>query len=542
MKRQTVNKTVALSMSAMLTIGVLAACSSNDQNAGAGTSASNNANNASAKKEPVTLRVEMFDRGNAPAGQSATNNFWTKWMQDSFGTPNNIKLEYVPVPRAQEVEKLNVLMASGGDAPDIVFTYDSNLVYKYVQQGGLADLGKALEDNGKNLKSFLGNETLEYGKFNNVQYAIPARRVNLGKYASFIRQDWLDALGMQPPKNTEEVYNFLKAVKEKDPGKVGKDLIPLGMALAPSSYEPIIWPFIKKNLTEEEKYTQRMQLGSRDYPLLTEGHKEALQFLNKLYNEGLMSTDFALDKDKKKLSQDVMTGKVGLFSEDTTNPLKATPGVFKVMQTNIKGAKMTPVDPFAGADGKHTKPVYMPAGMYIIVPKSSKNVNEAIKYLDFMAQKDNYFKIMNGDEGKNYKMENGIPVTLDNQETKDKFFSIGDFIIISNGQDLGNEEKNTQLDVKSLPPEFEKEGVAVRKIALTDTEPMLRFPRPIQSEVKYGTSLVDKYHEMLVKSVLAKPADFDKTYEQGLKDLMAAGGQEIATERKAAYQEMKAKK
>ncbi|TBL76149.1 extracellular solute-binding protein [Paenibacillus thalictri] len=529
-------------MSAMLTIGVLAACSSNDQNAGAGTSASNNANNASAKKEPVTLRVEMFDRGNAPAGQSATNNFWTKWMQDSFGTPNNIKLEYVPVPRAQEVEKLNVLMASGGDAPDIVFTYDSNLVYKYVQQGGLADLGKALEDNGKNLKSFLGNETLEYGKFNNVQYAIPARRVNLGKYASFIRQDWLDALGMQPPKNTEEVYNFLKAVKEKDPGKVGKDLIPLGMALAPSSYEPIIWPFIKKNLTEEEKYTQRMQLGSRDYPLLTEGHKEALQFLNKLYNEGLMSTDFALDKDKKKLSQDVMTGKVGLFSEDTTNPLKATPGVFKVMQTNIKGAKMTPVDPFAGADGKHTKPVYMPAGMYIIVPKSSKNVNEAIKYLDFMAQKDNYFKIMNGDEGKNYKMENGIPVTLDNQETKDKFFSIGDFIIISNGQDLGNEEKNTQLDVKSLPPEFEKEGVAVRKIALTDTEPMLRFPRPIQSEVKYGTSLVDKYHEMLVKSVLAKPADFDKTYEQGLKDLMAAGGQEIATERKAAYQEMKAKK
>lgn len=55
-------------------------------------------------------------------------------MQEKFGNPNNIKLEYVPVPRAQEVQKLNVLMASGGDAPDIVFTYDSNLVYNYVRR------------------------------------------------------------------------------------------------------------------------------------------------------------------------------------------------------------------------------------------------------------------------------------------------------------------------------------------------------------------------------------------------------------------------
>nr|WP_248930934.1 extracellular solute-binding protein [Paenibacillus hamazuiensis] len=522
-------------MSSVLTIGVLAACSSNDnKSAGAGSGAND-------PKKQVTLRVEMFDRGNAPAGQSATDNYWTKWMQEKFGTPNNIKLEYVPVPRAQEVEKLNVLMASGGDAPDIVFTYDSNLVYKYVQQGGLADIGQALDEYGKNLKTFLGTDTLEYGKFDGKQYAIPAKRVQLGKYASFIRQDWLDALGMQVPKNTDEVYSFLKAVKEKDPGKVGKDLIPLGMALAPSSYEPIIWPFIKKDLTEEEKYTQRMQLGSRDYPILTAGHKEALQFLNKLYNEGLMSADFALDKDKKKLNQDVMTGKVGLFSEDSVNPLNATPGVYKVLATNVKGAKITAVDPFAGADGKHTKPKYMPAGMYILIPKSSKNVNEAIKYLDFMAQKDNYFKIMNGDEGKDYKLEDGIPVRIDSQETKDKFFNIGDFIIISNGQDLGSEEKNIKLDSKSYPADIVKEVEAARKISNTDTEPMLRFQRPIQAEVKYGTSLVDKYHELLVKSVLAKPADFDKTYEQSLKDFMAAGGQEIANERKAAYQEMKKK-
>jgi putative aldouronate transport system substrate-binding protein len=529
------NKTLSISISSALALGLVAGCAGNEPAQGGAGSSGN------AEKKQITLKIEMFDRGNAPAGQSATDNYWTKWMQEKFGNPNNIKLEYVPVPRAQEVQKLNVLMASGGDAPDIVFTYDSNLVYNYVQQGGLADLGKALDEHGKNLKAFLGKDTLEYGKFDGVQYAIPARRVNLGKYASFIRQDWLDALKLPVPKNTEEVYNTLKAFKEKDPGKVGKDLIPLGMALAPSSYEPIIWPFIKKDLTEEETYTLRMQLGSRDYPVLTPGHKEALQFLNKLQNEGMLSPDFGLDKDKKKLNQDVMTGKVGLFSEDNTNPLNATPGVYKVLETNIKGAKLFPVDPFAGADGKHTKPKYIPAGMYIMVPKTSKNIDAAIKYLDFMAQKDNYFTIMNGDEGKNYKLDDGIPIRIDNQETKDKFFNNGDFIIISNGQDLGDETKNTKLAVKGFPNEYAKDAELARQISLTDTVEMVRFPKPIQAEVKYGTSLVDKYHELLVKSVMAKPADFDKTYEQGLKDFLNSGGQEIANERKAAYQEMKKK-
>lgn len=535
LQKHTIKRAAAGVISVMMTFSVLAACSGTPQAGQTGADGTSTGE----KKSPVTLKVEIFDRGSAPAGQSATNNYWTKWMQDNFGTPNNIKIEYVPVPRSQEVQKLNVLMASGGDAPDIVFTYDSNLVYKYVQQGGLADLGPVLDEHGPNLKAFLGEETLAYGKFDGVQYAIPARRVSLGKYASFIRQDWLDALNLPVPQTTEEVYNTLKAFKEKDPGNVGKDLIPLGFALAPASYEPIIWPFIKSDLNEEETYTLRMQLGSRDYPILTPGHKEAIQFLNKLYNEGLISPDFALDKDKKKMNQDVMNGKVGLFSEDSVNPLLSNPGVARVLQTNVPGAKLKPVDPFAGADGKHWKPQYIPAGMYIMVPKSSKRVVEAVKYLDFMAQKDNYFTIFNGDEGKNHKMENGIPVLLDNQETKDKMFIGGDFMIISNGQDLGDPQKNDLLSVVYLAPEFIEDGKLARKISMTDTVPMVRFPKPIQAEVKYGSSLLDKYHELLVKSVLAKPEDFDKTYEQMLSDFMNSGGREIAEERKAAYQAMK---
>ena len=133
------------------------------------------------------------------AGQSVTNNYLTNYVKENFTKKTNISVEYVPVPRAQEVEKLNVLMASG-DSPDIVFTYDSNVIYNYVKQGGLTDIGALLDEYGSNLKSYLGKDTLAYGTFDGKQYAIPGKRVYLGKYSSMVRQDWLDKLGIQTPK------------------------------------------------------------------------------------------------------------------------------------------------------------------------------------------------------------------------------------------------------------------------------------------------------------------------------------------------------
>ena len=136
----------------------------------------------------------------------------------------------------------------------------------------------------------------------------------LGKYASYVRQDWLDALGLPTPQTAEELHTALKAFKEKDQ-RVGTGLIPMGMSIASAQYEPLIWSFIQP-LTEEQRYTLTQQLGSNDYPTLLPGFKDALKYMNTLYNEGLMSADFGLDKDKKKLWEDVSNGKVGFYSED----------------------------------------------------------------------------------------------------------------------------------------------------------------------------------------------------------------------------------
>lgn len=49
--------------------------------------------------ENITLTVMMYERGNTTNTYgSATDNYWTRWMQTNFGDPNGITLEYIPVP------------------------------------------------------------------------------------------------------------------------------------------------------------------------------------------------------------------------------------------------------------------------------------------------------------------------------------------------------------------------------------------------------------------------------------------------------------
>lgn len=51
-----------------------------------------------------------------------------------------------------------------------------------------------------------------------------------------------------------------------------------------------------------------------------------------------------------------------------------------------------------------------------------------------------------------------------------------------------------------------------------------------------GPALKERRDNMLVQSIVAKPADFDKVYDNGMKDFLTSGGQSIIDERKAKYE------
>ncbi|OMD19362.1 ABC transporter substrate-binding protein [Paenibacillus odorifer] len=524
-------KAIGIGLTAIMGVSLLAGCSNDSKN---NTASEGAAAGESAKR--VTLKVEVFDRGNSPAPHTITNNYLTKLVQEKFGDPNNINVEFVPIQRSEEVTKLNVLMASNTDVPDIVFTYDSSVFYRYAQQGGLTDVGEILDEYGPNLKKFIGEDTLAFGQLEGQQYAIPGKRAITGRYSSYIRQDWLDKLGLPVPTTTDELYTTLKAFKEKDPGNLGSKNIPMGMALAPAQFETLIFSFMKP-ISGDLTYSQRYELP------LHEGFKDALQFLNKLYNEGMISKDFSLDEDKTQLAKDIQNGNVGYWSEDV-DVLFYADGTLDNLYKNVEGSKVLPVDVLTNAnvDNKHIKSRYASNGMYIMIPKSSKRAVEAVKYLDWMASDNNLIDIQNGVEGENYDLVDGIPVakTDVSQEFADRLFNAGDMAIISNGKNIGDQATNEKAWALGFPERNREMLTQSIAIANADTVGPLVFGKPIEAESQYGTTLKDKLNVIIVKTAMAKPEQFEAVYEQEMKDYMTLGGTELKEELEKSFKELSA--
>lgn len=527
------------STAALMLAGMLSACGSNSGSE-ASTQPSGGAASTAANKDPVTLKVEVFDRGNAPAGAGGVdNNFWTQWIQKNFGDPNNIKLQFIPVPRNQEVDKLNVLMSTG-DAPDIVFTYDTNTINNYVKSGGLTDVSKLIDEYGPNLKKFLGEEVLSYGVFSGKQFTIPAKRTLRYTQSSYIRKDWLDKLGMPVPTTTAEFYNTMKAFKEKDPGQTGGKVIPYAFSSTTgttiTSPGVIISSFVKK-MSEEDRYA----LSTTNYiPELTKpGYKEGVQFMNKMNAEGLIYSDFALDKDGKTFEKNVANGYVGAFTALAAHPsLMGTGNVFDTLKKNVPGAEFVAMDPFTNEEGKHPKGIYDPIGMHIMIPKSSKHAAEAIKYLDWMSQKDVLFTLTNGIEGQHFTLENGLPKAITTDEAKKTFYNNSDIALVINGKDFGSEEKNLEVVANTFPA-YKELAKQTMLNGLKDGYTVPRFDRPIDAELKYNKTLNDKAQEAIVKSIVSKPEDFSKTFDSFVEEYLKLGGQAVIDERRAAYKEMK---
>lgn len=150
-----------------------------------------------ADEDPITIVVEVYDRGNMNETYgTCIDNKWVTLFKEAVLEELNIDLQYMAIPRSGDATQLQTLMAAGNE-PDIFFTYSADQFVKWANEVVLADLTPYMDSNaGQKLQEALGKDILSYGVVNGKQYAINGVRDNLGNYASFIRKDMLDAVGV----------------------------------------------------------------------------------------------------------------------------------------------------------------------------------------------------------------------------------------------------------------------------------------------------------------------------------------------------------
>lgn len=531
-------KIMSMVMLTSVLVSSLAGCSSSKKSTDSSSSSADSSTSVDAPyKDQVEIKIPVYDRG--IQGQAPVdNNYWTKYINDTFGKKYNVKVTYITIPRTTDVDKFNMLLASG-DAPDIIFSYDYVTASGFYTRGAFQEVTKAMLDKyAPNLQKTLGADVLKYGVFDGKQMLIPAKRPLIGGVGTVIRQDWLDALGMKVPTNRDEYYAVLKAFKEKDPGKVGaKNVIPQGMMSISQTAQTLAnYAFRPANVSAEEfaMYSDVVIPSLSWKPT-----EDILKWTNKLFNEGLVSPEFVLDKDGTKQQADISNGKVGVF----LMPLK-TPPVLQTLTKNIPTAKVTvlPASALFPAGQAPTQFGYLPYGMLSGINKNSKHPEAVLKFMEWMSQSENLFALQNGVEGKNYKLEAGLPIADATYAGEEKlnFSSNKDlWCLVTEQKDFGTLDKNLQMDaIAKGAPGFEKLYVDDYKETLKGATPNFMFNKAVTSLTKNSKTLMSKWEEASAKIIMSKPDQFDTLYAKYSKEYLASGYQEVIDERKSIFQSM----
>lgn len=214
----------------------LAGCGSKENASSGGNVTGSEFDTPGGKKYKETVEVTTV-RAVGPTlefrnGDTIENNIWTRTALEEY----NIRIKYLWTVSESEYTDKYMMMLASDSLPDYL-SVDIGSFEALYNEGRLQSVGEAADQyfseyNKKLLNDFDGGDAQKLAVKDGKRYAIvqPAGHEE-NAYIMWIRQDWLDILGMDAPKTFEELTAFLKAVCDNDPANTGKkNYIPLGLS------------------------------------------------------------------------------------------------------------------------------------------------------------------------------------------------------------------------------------------------------------------------------------------------------------------------
>lgn len=311
----------------------LAACGKNDKPsgsegvAGSSTSSAQSDSTADIKKEdgPLTKYdppiefstvISLTDAMQNYIGAKddvMTNNNWIKGYEEDLGIKVNYKWS---VPASQYDQKLNAQIASD-DLPDIMQVSATQLK-SLVDAGMVYDMTQIFEEYQstftKDMMDADGGVALSQSTFDGKLMALPNVGGNKDSASMlWIRQDWLDKLGLKAPATIDELAALAKAFTENDPDGNGK-ADTYGIAMSNTIYtggNSDMTGFFEGFGMNPTAWIEGKN-GKAEFGLIQPQMKQGLSFLADMYKNGYMDKEF-LTKDGSKVAEDIVAGKVGML-------------------------------------------------------------------------------------------------------------------------------------------------------------------------------------------------------------------------------------
>lgn len=334
-------------------------------------------------------------------------------IEDKF----NVDLKFIHPPIEQEDEKFNLMMASGKELPDIIWSADMYSAGSNVNTGlGAIDAGI---DDGVYLR--LNDMLPEFApNFHRLREENPdiARQTisDKGNIAAFplvshpvqgpwlgpvVRKDWLDDLGMEDPTTIDDWYEMLKGFKEEKGATAPFVLRAAGWVMRHGvifSAWDITHGWINRN-------------GEAVWCPMEDNYRECLTTLNKWYEEGLIDQDFP-NRDSKSRRAMMMNGEAGSYPGAYGSDLEKV----SILMADDPNFEVTAVPYPSLEEGQQVKfrqANFAARGQWNAITTDCEYPELAVQILDYGYGDEGILLFNCGIEGVSYEMVNGVPQFTD---------------------------------------------------------------------------------------------------------------------------------
>lgn len=393
----------------IMVISLLSACSKNNREQPAVTNQEQKAtetpkSTASAEPmEPITVKGfgPFVPREDAPEIQSWNDQL--AWKEVPGRTGVTVEWEHVSVDFPAQ---LGLVIASG-DLPDLIVEVDPKLAGQYGVQGAIIPLQDLIAEHAPHLSKILNDYPEVKGQITapdgNI-YFFP--RVLLDPRTQYwagwhIRKSWVEDVGKQVPTNLDEVYDVLKAIKDKHPDKY------------PLLFDPrsLIWEFGVGSRGVNSPNDFFVEDDTLKYGPTDPRYKEALVYLNRLYKEKILDPEYLTIADGSseagiaRITQEVGGFVFGSWAGSLTrfNQLLEADGKqpdFVAMRPPGAGNLLARLNIVADDDG-------------LVITSSSKYAVEITKMMDYLYSEEGKLLFYFGIEGDTFEMKEGKPVATE---------------------------------------------------------------------------------------------------------------------------------
>ena len=297
-------KITSILITIMLVIGLMTGCSGNDSNSSSGDSNSSGDNSSDNESSlegfhdagyPIVDEPMTFTAFNVTAnGTDFADLKYFKVLADL----TNVNIEFTNTPDSDAETKMNLELASG-DLPDF-FSYSigTSNMQKYGVEGGMFhDLTPYIDKYMPNLQVAMQDYPLAkvaITEMNSEVYSLPyiVDTATVAGDTLYLRTDMLDKVGLEVPKTIEDFYSMLTAFKEANWADDFSPFLPTNK----EAMEGVLFPSFGE--ATDPGFADKGDGKTVVYNYTSEQYKLYLEFVNKLYTEGLLEKDiYAMDTD-----------------------------------------------------------------------------------------------------------------------------------------------------------------------------------------------------------------------------------------------------